>query len=90
MDLMRSIKNYIKYGVFSSKLRIETSSVCQLKCSKCPQDDGNMGIIGKGYLSLENFEKFIKKYSSFKTIEISNWGEVFLNPDLSGILKQDK
>lgn len=47
---------------------------------------GDYGTMGKGYLKYEDFSKFIKENSCIKKIEISNNGEVFLNPDLKSIL----
>ena len=44
-------------------------------------------MIGKGYLKFEDFKKFVNKYPDFKNIELSNYGEIFLNPELEEIIK---
>ena len=42
-----------------TSVRIEASSVCQLKCPLCPTADGRIekGHVGSGTLTLENFKK---------------------------------
>ncbi|GHV55717.1 hypothetical protein FACS1894182_00600 [Bacteroidia bacterium] len=40
-----------------------------------------------GYLKLDDFVQFIEKNPSVKNIELSNSGEVFLNPDLLKIIE---
>jgi len=81
------VGNIFKYGVFSSKIRLEASSVCQLKCPECPQASGDMGIIGRGNLKYEDFTGFVDTCPGIKNIEISNWGEIFLNPELGDIIR---
>ena len=78
--------NFIKYRL-SDKVQLEISSYCQLKCPVCSQTLGNTGIIGKGYLSFNNFRNFIDKYPHIKRIEVSNYGEIFLNPQFKDILQ---
>jgi MoaA/NifB/PqqE/SkfB family radical SAM enzyme len=75
--------------VGSHSVRLEVSSKCQLKCPACPTAKGENrnGVVGWGNLTLESFERFIKKNPRIGHIEISNWGEVFLNPELSAIVK---
>lgn len=87
MNLLNYFANYLKYGVFGKKIRLETSSICQLKCPECPQNKGDLGAIGQGYLKSKDFRKFVNDYPSFRDIEISNYGEIFLNPDLGKILE---
>ena len=45
------------------------------------------GVIGWGFLSYHNFKNFILENPQIHTIEISNWGEVFLNPELGKIIR---
>lgn len=72
-------------------IRLEVSSKCQLKCSLCitglrlTRQKGNS--IGWGNLSLDTFKKLIKQNPSIQSIEISNYGEIFLNPELPEIIK---
>jgi|RhiMetdeSRZDD1v2_1073273.scaffolds.fasta_scaffold244678_2 MoaA/NifB/PqqE/SkfB family radical SAM enzyme len=75
--------------LWSHSIRLETSSKCQLKCPACPTAKGfnRTGVVGWGDLTLEAFERFVRVNPHICHIEISNWGEIFLNPELSAILK---
>ena len=63
--------------------------MCQLKCVSCDTASGESrkNAVGWGYLRAENFRKFIEQNPSIKIIEISNWGEIFLNPELIDIIR---
>ena len=82
-----AILRYLKCGFLKDKIRFETSSLCQLRCPLCRTGQNNYGVEGKGYLKFENFKKFFDNYSILKRAEISNWGEIFLNPELEKILE---
>lgn len=45
-----------------------------------------MAGIGAGYLSASNFDGFLAANAYIRHVELSNWGEVFLNPELLDIL----
>lgn len=66
---------------------IEACTLCQLDCRGCRMRRKNYALRGSGYLTHENFVKFLDLNPSIKNIEISNTGEVFLNPDLVEIIK---
>ncbi|MDR0305094.1 MAG: hypothetical protein LBH98_10080 [Chitinispirillales bacterium] len=68
-------------------VRIEASTLCQLNCSACYMRKSNYGSMGKGYLKFFDFENFIQRNKFVKNIELSNSGEIFLNPDLIHIIK---
>ena len=70
-------------------IRIDASSICQLKCPLCPTSKGlnKTNAVGLGFLKFENFKKFINANPNVKMIELSNWGEVFLNPEINDIIK---
>ena len=69
-------------------LTIDACSICQLRCVQCPISQmGYTNSIKKGYLSLENFQKLVDKNPGIKAINLDCSGELFLNPDLSYILK---
>src|SRR3972149_8651632 len=70
-------------------VRLEASSMCQLHCPLCPTGQGKnrMGVVGWGYLKFEDFKKFIEDSPQIRKIELSNWGEIFLNPQLKDILE---
>ncbi len=50
----------------------------------------NYGGVGKGYLTFENFKKFVDNTPYIKLIDLANNGEIFLNPDLEKIIKYAK
>jgi MoaA/NifB/PqqE/SkfB family radical SAM enzyme len=70
-------------------ISIDASSICQLKCPECSTTKGIIknGVIGSGFLTLNNFKHLVTENPEIKNIELSNWGEIFLNPHLDSILK---
>lgn len=71
-----------------SKVRLEASSICQLRCPSCPTTSKAIHpTVGSGFLKLRDFKKVLDENASLKEIELSNYGEIFLNPDLSEIIK---
>lgn len=83
----RLLLRYFNYGFFGDKIWLDASSRCQLKCPLCSTAKKETGITGTGYLKFEAFRQFVNKHPLIKRIELSNWGEIFLNPDLEKILK---
>lgn len=88
-----SLLKNLKYGLKlltnkRNSVRLETSSVCQLRCPVCPTGNGSNKnkAVGWGYLKFEDFRDFVEKNPSVKYIELSNWGEMFLNPELKDII----
>lgn len=70
------------------KIGLEVSSICQLKCPACPTAiKATLPIIGKGFLSFKNFQYLLNENPWIKEIELSNYGEIFLNPELLEIIK---
>jgi len=68
-------------------IQLEASTICQLKCPYCPTASGDVGKnIGLGYLHFEDFRKLIDGNPWISRIELSSWGEIFLNPDLVPII----
>ena len=70
------------------KIRLEASSVCQLHCPVCP-NSSNAIIpgVGKGFLPFRHFQKLLDENPWVKEVELSNYGEIFLNPDLLEMMK---
>ncbi len=69
-------------------IRLEASSVCQLKCPSCPTASKEiLPIVGSGYLRFKDFKKLLDENSYVRKIEVSNWGELFLNPDILQIIE---
>jgi pyruvate-formate lyase-activating enzyme len=75
--------------LWSHSIRLEASSKCQLKCPACPTAKGinRDSVVGWGNLTVDAFERFVRANPRICHVELSNWGEIFLNPDLSAILK---
>ena len=67
--------------------RLDLCSMCNLNCRDCYMRKYNSCAIGSGYVTLENFISFLDKNPFIKILEISNNGEVFLNPHLLDMLK---
>ncbi len=71
-----------------SSIRLEASSACQLKCTSCETAQGKtQATLGRGFLAFDNFQKIVDDNPWINHIELSNWGEIFLNPDLLKILE---
>ncbi len=68
-------------------IRLDLSTHCQLKCPSCPTAQGLIKEqLGAGFVSFENFKKIIADNPEVMSIELSNWGEVLLNPQLPEML----
>lgn len=84
----RLLRNYFKFGTTTHNLRIESCSYCQLDCVACPsKKDIGRKFIGSGFLKFEDFKKMVDSYPEIKALEISNFGEPLLNPEINDILK---
>ena len=69
------------------KARLEAFPACQLKCPACPTTSGAIRpAIVPGQLTPALFEKFLDQSPSLRIVELSNYGEVFLNKSLGAIL----
>jgi MoaA/NifB/PqqE/SkfB family radical SAM enzyme len=81
------MSNSTEATISPSRIRLEASSFCQLRCPSCPTTAGAIHpAIGSGFLKFEDFRKLVDLNPSLERIEISNYGEVFLNPHLLQIL----
>ncbi len=70
------------------KIRLEASSLCQLRCPCCTTASREIEKgVGFGYLKCINFKKVIEENPFIREVEISNFGEIFLNPELSDIIR---
>lgn len=68
-----------------SRLRIEASSACNLRC---PTTTGHVHpAIGTGLLMHDDFRQILDDNPWIDEVELSNYGEVFLNPALFEILR---
>src|SRR5262249_16879691 len=76
------------HTVMPHRIRLEASSRCQLRCPSCPTASKAIHpVVGAGVLKLDNFIKLIDENPWIKEIELSNYGEIFLNPHLLDIIK---
>ncbi len=70
------------------RIRLDASTICQLQCPLCPNANGAIdGSVGKGVLRFDHFRHLLEKNPQVKQVELSNWGEVFLNGELIDIMK---
>jgi len=85
----RYIINSLRCGSPLFLVRLESSSRCQLNCPICPTGLGRNkdGIVGSGSLGAEDFRRFVRDNPEIVVIDLSNWGEPFLNPDLNEIIR---
>jgi len=71
-----------------TRVRIEASSFCQLRCPSCPTTTRAIDPhVGRGMLDPEAFRRFLEQHPGVRTVELSNYGEPFLNPHLARLLE---
>ncbi|MDP9017781.1 MAG: SPASM domain-containing protein [Candidatus Eremiobacteraeota bacterium] len=70
------------------RLRLETSTFCQLRCPSCPTTQKAIDeALGRGFLTFARFKRFLDENDWIKELELSNYGEPFLNQELPDILQ---
>ncbi|MBN1126364.1 MAG: radical SAM protein [Sedimentisphaerales bacterium] len=84
--IWKNFRIYQKYGLFSPAIRMDASTVCQLRCPCCIHATGEKEKITYGFLRFENFKWFLDTYPEFRRVELSGWGEIFLNPEIDDII----
>jgi MoaA/NifB/PqqE/SkfB family radical SAM enzyme len=63
-------------------------SSCQLRCPTCPTTTGAIrSVIPAGYLKASAFDRFLERNPGVRSVELSNWGEILLNPEFVEILR---
>jgi MoaA/NifB/PqqE/SkfB family radical SAM enzyme len=71
-----------------AQIRLEASSFCNLRCPSCPTTSGAIHpAVRGGFLRFEDFRDLLDANPGLKRIELSNYGEIFLNPALLRILE---
>lgn len=69
-------------------IMLDASSACQLKCPSCPTGQGmTLKTLGAKFLKFTDFKYLIDANPWIKAIELANWGEIFLNPEIIAILE---
>jgi MoaA/NifB/PqqE/SkfB family radical SAM enzyme len=70
------------------RIRLEASSSCQLRCPSCPTTTrAAYPVIGSGWLTFSHFRALVDANPWLEEIELSNYGEMFLNPELLKIME---
>ena len=68
-------------------IQMDASSHCQLACPVCPTASGaTRPVLGSGHLKLADFERLLDRNPEIAEVELSNYGEMFLNPQLPELL----
>jgi MoaA/NifB/PqqE/SkfB family radical SAM enzyme len=77
-----------KWMIKPTSVRIEASSICQLSCPLCPRTTGETSaVVGNGVLKFSDFKRLIDDNPQIQSVELGNFGEVFLNKELPQILQ---
>ena len=83
------IEQYKDKSELPKHIRVDLSTVCQLKCPSCymrTEEEYVKTGCGYGSMTFENFKKLVDE-NNIESMEISNSGEIFMNKDLVKILK---
>ena len=88
LDRLYSFGLRLFQRLYGRKIRLDASSVCQLKCPACSTASGlnKAGVVGWGHLRVDNFRRLLEENPGLGLIELSNWGEIFLNPAIDEIM----
>jgi MoaA/NifB/PqqE/SkfB family radical SAM enzyme len=74
--------------IAATQIRLEASSFCQLRCPSCPTTSRAIHpAVGSGFLRFEHFRVLLDGNPQLREIELANYGEIFLNPELLQIIK---
>jgi MoaA/NifB/PqqE/SkfB family radical SAM enzyme len=69
-------------------IQIDASMNCQLACPVCPTAEGLVNAtMGAGHLDPAKFEALLDSNPQLAEVELSNYGEMFLNPRLVELLR---
>lgn len=67
---------------------MDASTHCQLRCPSCPTAKGLIKErLGGGSMTPESFRRLLDENPTIAHVELSNWGEIFLNAKLEEILE---
>jgi MoaA/NifB/PqqE/SkfB family radical SAM enzyme len=82
------VRSVVNTRIAPGQIRLDASTVCQLKCPSCPTTTGQVAkFLKSGFLKVDDFRKLLDDNPQLTLIELSNWGEVLLNPQLPQILQ---
>ncbi len=79
----------VKDRILGRSIRVEACSMCQLRCQKCSTAKGinRDGVVGWGSLPFESYRRLLDENPEIRLVELSNWGEIFLNPEIVDIIR---
>jgi len=84
---LREREKLVLGEIVPTHIKIDACSLCQLDCVSCYMRTNKNSAIGNGYLKFSDFKKLVDENPEVIEIELSNWGETFLNPELEFILE---
>jgi mannose-6-phosphate isomerase-like protein (cupin superfamily) len=71
-----------------TRIRLEACSLCQMGCPLCPVHSGvERPAVGLGFLKPDDFQTLLERNPRLRRVELSNFGEIFLNPHLLDIMR---
>jgi MoaA/NifB/PqqE/SkfB family radical SAM enzyme len=74
--------------VAPTRIKLEASSKCQLRCPSCPTTEKLVaGAAGRGWLRAADFRRLLEENPRIQEVELANYGEMFLNPELLQIME---
>lgn len=89
LEPQHMIEQYKDKSELPKHIRIDLCTICQLKCPSCymrQEEEYVKKGCKLGYMKFENFKKLVDE-NDIESMEISNSGEIFLNPDFVKIIK---
>ncbi|MFN3315480.1 MAG: hypothetical protein ACK40K_01625, partial [Raineya sp.] len=85
------LKNHsLAFWKQNKHLRLEVTAKCQLKCPLCltgTHYHRKHSAVGWGHLPMDRFVQFLDQNPQIQTLELSNYGELFLHPHIKEILQ---
>lgn len=81
---------YTREEDLPTRIRLDVCNLCQLDCAKCwmrSREEEIKKSGGYGFIKFDTFKTFIDNHPFIRDIEISNHGEIFLNPELEDIIR---
>jgi radical SAM protein with 4Fe4S-binding SPASM domain len=72
-----------------SHIYVDPATVCNLKCPICPTGNGSSRL-KKMFMNADTFQRMLDKLPGLRNIELYNWGESLLNPDILEIIAAAK
>lgn len=83
------IERYKDMSELPRHIRIDLCTICQLKCPSCymrQEEEAVKKGCKLGYMKFDDFKKIVDE-ADIDSIEVSNSGEIFLNPDFVKIIQ---